>query len=477
MKTDPLEFVRPYLRTLDAGFRAGTAPDGTAVLSTPFLFTTGDPVELAVWREGQDLMLSDRGGLLRSLLVSGIDALDAGATRTRVDRAIQKHGAVLDGGTVLSEAGASDAGHAVQALVQTLMDAQAAAAAVARPHEMAVETETYSVVRSILEAADARYRENMRVSGATHRRAARGRWRGVTLFERAAYTTAATLDVIAMIVGLLPGAIQQILHGLAEGLENWARRRAIRTRIEWASLNMPGGGYTWNPIVGCTNGCPYCYARGAAASATRQVSQQTGRPICPDCLTFTPHLHPERLDQPARRKTPSGVFVGSMCDLWDPAVSLEWRGQVWQAMADAPQHRYALLTKRPDCVVFGVDEEFDPWPDTALAVGVSVASVPELWRLSELKRSWAPLLFVSFEPLQGEFRRRDVQEYLTGIDWSIIGAETGKRRGRVVPEWGWVEEIVSACDAVGVPVFLKDNLRPYAPPGYPWRQEWPEVWA
>jgi hypothetical protein len=53
---------------------------------------------------------------------------------------------------------------------------------------------------------------------------------GLKGFERAAYTTAATLDVIAMLVGLLPGAIQQILHGLAEGLEGWARRRAIRRR-------------------------------------------------------------------------------------------------------------------------------------------------------------------------------------------------------------------------------------------------------
>lgn len=61
--------------------------------------------------------------------------------------------------------------------------------------------------------------------------------------------------------------------------------------------------------------------------------------------------------------------------------------------------------------------------------------------------------------------------------FQAIGAETGRRSGRVVPEWGWVEEIVAACDYWGVPVFLKDNLRQYAPEGILWRQEWPEVWA
>ena len=238
------------------------------------------------------------------------------------------------------------------------------------------------------------------------------------------------------------------------------------TPIEWASLNMPGGSWTWNPVVGCGGGCPYCYA-----------AKQAKRQPCELCKSFTPHLHEERLWQPAQRRKPSGVFVGSMCDLWDPAVDELWRKRIWDAMFAAPQHRYAILTKRPDVAW---DQMPIGWSDTRrnmqVAVGVSVDHDGDLWRLSELKRSSAPLLFVSFEPLQGAFRRQDVEEDLSCIDWAIIGAETGRRPGRVVPEWVWVEEIVTACNWAGVPVFLKDNLHSSLPPCYPFRQEWPEVW-
>jgi protein gp37 len=248
------------------------------------------------------------------------------------------------------------------------------------------------------------------------------------------------------------------------------------TRIEWASLNMPGGGYTWNPIVGCTANCSYCYARGAAPRVARQVAKATGTEPCPDCLWFWPHLHAERLGQPASKRRPSGIFVGSMCDLYGNDTRLvEWREQVFSSMSDAPWHRYAILTKQPDWMYM---DPYLPKPPVDTLTGVSVACAPDVWRIGALKCApTSNLRGVSFEPLQGMITRERLEFELHGIDWAIIGAETGKRRGRVVPEWAWVAEIVSACDALGVPVFLKDNLKPYAPDGYVWRQEWPEVWA
>jgi len=170
MSTNAVELVEPYLRALGPGFCAGRAPDGTAVLSTPFCFVTGDPIEIAAWEDSDGLVLSDRGGLLRSLLVSGVDAFEATSNRRHVEEAIVRRGAELDGATIIRPAGPAGAGAAIQAMIQTLMDGQVAGEAAWRAASVSPETEAHFVVREVLDAADARYREKMRVSGATRRR-------------------------------------------------------------------------------------------------------------------------------------------------------------------------------------------------------------------------------------------------------------------------------------------------------------------
>ena len=66
---------------------------------------------------------------------------------------------------------------------------------------------------------------------------------------------------------------------------------------------------------------------------------------------------------------------------------------------------------------------------------------------------------VSIEPLLGPFGT-PATGALDFIDWFIIGAETGNRKGKVVPEKAWVQEIVDYCRASGKPVFMKDSLIP-----------------
>ncbi len=170
MLTSASDLIQPYLQALGSGFRLGKAPDGTTVVSTPFRFATGDPLEIAVWEEADGLVLSDRGGLIRSLLVAGIDAFKPGRARSRVASTLAPRRAELDGATVISPVGEAGAGRAVQNLVQSLLDAQVAAESVMRPHGPAMETETYSVIREVLDDADERYREGMRIAGATTRR-------------------------------------------------------------------------------------------------------------------------------------------------------------------------------------------------------------------------------------------------------------------------------------------------------------------
>ncbi len=212
-----------------------------------------------------------------------------------------------------------------------------------------------------------------------------------------------------------------------------------RTVIEWTL-------FTWNVIVGCLTGCPYCYAR-------RQAKRFQHR--CPQCYRFEPHFHPERLEEPLREKKPSKIFVCSMGEPFGPWVPRKWVEAILDVVRRCPQHVFQFLTKCPA----GAKNYVFPancW------IGTSVDRAAALGRIDVLREVAAPLRFVSFEPLLGLMGNLD----LRGIDWAIIGAQTGPRA--VVPDPLWVAEIIAACRQASVPVFLKNNLR------WPEHiQEWP----
>jgi len=211
-----------------------------------------------------------------------------------------------------------------------------------------------------------------------------------------------------------------------------------KTSIEWV-INPDGSpGYTWNPVVGCTNGCSYCYAR--------RVAKRFGK--CELCRSFTPHLHEERLDQPLKRKKPATIFLGSMCDMWDPNVPLAWRLKVWDVVRRTPQHTYLVLTKQPRNFTLGEERVFDYrnfW------IGVTVTGIDDEWRLESLGDWPAENSFVSFEPLLS-YIAPTIQCF---IGWAIIGAQTAPKQQPV--DW-WLAGVKHILDRRPTPVFAKDNL-------------------
>lgn len=238
-----------------------------------------------------------------------------------------------------------------------------------------------------------------------------------------------------------------------------------KTKIDWAESS-------WNPVTGCLHDCEYCYARsmvhrfggGTPDSIPRvldaPVRKDNGR-INPYPFGFAPTLHRYRLDMPAKWTDLRTIFVCSMADLFGEWVPDEWIRKVLDACRATPQHRYLFLTKNPKRYEAVLDHYFPPnmwfgWSQTGPMGDAMKHSTHHSIRS-----------FVSIEPLLRPFECFNVR----GLDWAIVGAETGNRAGKVVPKKEWVDQIAVACAANGVPLFMKESLR--AIMGDDFRQEYP----
>ena len=226
-----------------------------------------------------------------------------------------------------------------------------------------------------------------------------------------------------------------------------------RTQIEWTD-------YTWSPVTGCwgpggtaekPNRCSYCYAE---KMANRFNSQLPGyRPRGGD--PFAPRFHSDRLDLPAKVKKSSKIFVCFMADLFGAWVPSAWIEAVLETIRACPQHTFQLLTKNPARL-----GNYNPFPGNVW-VGTTITNQADAdERLPWLLRVDAPVRFVSHEPLLGKIFVGDGLWPPIGphIDWAIIGAMTGP--GAVRPDPEWVHNLFMQYSEAGVPVFIKDNIKP-----------------
>lgn len=208
------------------------------------------------------------------------------------------------------------------------------------------------------------------------------------------------------------------------------------TKIEWTD-------YSWNPITGCNNRCPYCYA-------TKMATRLKGRSGYDKETPFKPTFHPQRLFQPLTATKPSMIFTCSMGDFFDSEVKSAWREDVYKVMDTAKLHTYQLLTKQPI-----IEPEFRTNFPKNMWLGISIDGTSKYWKkpLDTLKNSSASVKFISFEPLLGD----ELPDDLNDIDWAIIGAQTGIGAKNVNPHV--VNRVIDLITSNGIPLFVKPNLR------------------
>jgi protein gp37 len=210
---------------------------------------------------------------------------------------------------------------------------------------------------------------------------------------------------------------------------------ATNSPIEWTDA-------TWNPVTGCDKispGCKHCYAERLAHRLQAMGNKNYRHGFA---VTLQPHM----LSHPLSWKAPKRIFVNSMSDLFHDKVPVEFIQRVFRVMNQADWHQYQVLTKRAERL-----EELSgqlAW-SPHIWMGVSVESAKYLYRIEHLCRTRAYVKFLSVEPLLGPLGKLQ----LRGIDWVIVGGESGPGARPMHSEW--VKDIRDQCLKANVAFFFK----------------------
>jgi len=214
----------------------------------------------------------------------------------------------------------------------------------------------------------------------------------------------------------------------------------VKSKIEWT-------GTTWNPVRGCRKispGCRNCYAcvfaerfRGVAGHPYEQG--------------FDLRLVAEKLLEPFSWNNNEMVFVNSMSDLFLEDIPVDYVEKVCKVMDRANWHIYQVLTKRANYMQQLLDDKLAFAANCEhIWFGVSVEDKRYgLPRIDYLRQSRARVKFLSIEPLLEDLGQID----LSGIDWVIVGGESG--RGARPMQANWVYSILKQCQAANIPFFFK----------------------
>lgn len=222
--------------------------------------------------------------------------------------------------------------------------------------------------------------------------------------------------------------------------------------IEWTEK-------TWNPSTGCTKvspGCTNCYAERMSARLKGMGQKKYAK-------GFEFVEHKDAIDTPTKWKKPKRIFVNSMSDLFHEDATQGFLDSVFHTMLHlAPQHTYQILTKRASRLANFSQEfsnEHGGQIPSHIWVGVSVENAQTKNRIEHLQETEALKRFVSFEPLIGDVGLVDLE----GIDWAIIGGESGPGARPVKKDW--ILNIIEQCRFYETKVFFKQWGGPYPKAG------------
>ena len=236
----------------------------------------------------------------------------------------------------------------------------------------------------------------------------------------------------------------------------------MKNKIGWCNT-------TWNPVWGCLNNCEYCYARKIASFRYKRMIEieinhywrkhptwaWTGDHLS-GLKDFRPTFLEAQFDKIFPQNTQK-IFIGSMSEIrfW----KRDWLFRIFKKIKGYPQHNFQFLTKYP-YIYHRLEFPAKSWLGFTVTTNKDLANgILHIKKLRDFSLTGKYIYFISIEPVLEKINPLD----LIFLDWVILGAETGKRKGRVIPKKEWIESIVDFCRDIDIPVYLKNSLKEIYP--------------
>lgn len=214
-----------------------------------------------------------------------------------------------------------------------------------------------------------------------------------------------------------------------------------KTKIPWCDE-------TWNPVWGCYNDCQYCYAKKIAKRFGKTEQERD----------FLPMWKESNFNKQFAKST-KRVFVNSMSDItwWN----FDWRKKVAKKIQEYPDIDFIFLTKNRRYREYNLF--YNIYHLENVIYGLTVTSPEDLLNFEDARFPERYRWLLNIEPILGDFNifYHVNENTIKKFDWIILGAETGNRKDKVIPELSWYRHFLDQHD---VPVFLKPSLDKYTPP-------------
>ena len=233
-----------------------------------------------------------------------------------------------------------------------------------------------------------------------------------------------------------------------------------KSKIGWTDI-------THNYIRGCLNNCSYCYARRFNKRTWKKMydieclyrikngidyDETNFSALYNNMQAFKPVFMYSQFTKPLP-KNPMRIFMDSMSDIcyW----KTEWMERVLDKIRGYPQHKFLFLSKEPEIYLKYIFP-LNCW------IGITITNDIDLHDktiLSSNNKKFNKIenkIFISIEPIRNNIF---YQEYLLCYDWIIVGAESGNRKNKIIPEKKWIENIRQYCRNNNIPFYEKDNLK------------------
>jgi len=229
--------------------------------------------------------------------------------------------------------------------------------------------------------------------------------------------------------------MEKKVRNLQRGKRIWGKGGSMN-KIGWCDM-------TFNPVIGCKNNCSYCYAR--------RINQR---------FKFIKDWNESEWREDSFNKKfpkkPQRIFVGSMSEIyyWDKV----WIQKIIDKIKQYPQHTFQFLTKFPEVYTDWVFPQ-NCWLGTTITTNIDAEYISNFSGIGIIKGN---IYFYSIEPILCQISPK----YLEDINWVIIGAETGNRKGKVIPNLEWVANIINYCRKNNIPVYVKDSIKGWYPYKY-----------